>query len=228
MSDVPELFEGDVPDREWVLGQGFAFNPTSRKARMPDPAMWPPELDECPGDDTKRTVDRRTVFRVAERAAASPNDPFGALQLHVAAAVWGTGTKGLTAARAYRPLSEPDAGTKLTKALATVRSGGPLSAYKAMSSGGMLKIKHLDVAFFTKFLYFGGWDAKKHMPEPLIYDQHVARAMRHLTKDEEWVNSPPSERYGEYLDLVAWWAAELSTSEDVVERRLYEIGYGLK
>jgi len=228
MSQVPELFDGDVPDREWVLDQGFAFNPTNRKARMPDPAMWPPELDECPGDGTNRTVDRRTVFRVAERAAASLDDSFAAVQLYVAAAVWGTGKSAQPVVRAFRALGESDAGTKLTKALATVRSGGPLSAYKAMSSGGSLKIKYLDIAFYTTFLYFGGWDAKKHMPEPLIYDQHVARAMRHLTRDEEWVNSPSSDRYGEYLDLVAWWAAELRTSEDVVERQLYQIGYGLK
>ena len=35
--DSPEgLFEGEVPDREWVLTQIIEFGPDYRKARLPD------------------------------------------------------------------------------------------------------------------------------------------------------------------------------------------------
>ena len=193
------------------------------------PTTSTPAARASPGTGTRASRPSKTCWPSSAEPLSPPEFPAVTAEQPDPALIprLRTGLR-LTTARAYRPLGEPDAGTKLTKALATVRSSGPLSAYKAMSSGGSLKIKFLDTSFFTKFLYFGGWDAKKHMPEPLIYDQHVARALRHLTTEEEWVNALPSERYGEYLDLVAWWAAELGTSEDVVERRLFHVGQGLK
>jgi hypothetical protein len=49
-----------------------------RKRRLPDEAMCPPELDECPSEGRNRFVDRRSVFGIAERVIETPYDPFSA------------------------------------------------------------------------------------------------------------------------------------------------------
>ena len=46
--------DGDVPNRDSVLGQGFWLDPVDRKRRLPDEAMWPPELDERPSEGCAR------------------------------------------------------------------------------------------------------------------------------------------------------------------------------
>jgi hypothetical protein len=71
-----DLFEGEVPSRDSVLAQGFWFDPVDRKRRLPDEAMWPPELDECPSEGKNRFVDRRSVFGIAQRAIETPDDHF--------------------------------------------------------------------------------------------------------------------------------------------------------
>ena len=223
MVDIPDLFASDVPDREWVLGQSIPFNPERRRAQVPDPRMWPAELDDCPGTDTRRIVDRRTVFRVADRAVDSADDHWPVLQLQVAVAVWGTGMSAQSSYRAFKPLHQPSVGANLSRALKMVRQEGAVSAYGALRTGKTLKIRGLDASFFTKFLYFGGFGAKRYLAQPLILDDRVARALSRLT-GEEWRASTTPTRYAEYLDLAADWAGELGTTEDVIERRLFEIG----
>ena len=73
-----DLFDGEVPNRDLVLDQGFWFDPVDRKRRLPDEAMWPPELDEHPSEGRNRFVDRRSVFGIAERVIETPYDPFSA------------------------------------------------------------------------------------------------------------------------------------------------------
>jgi hypothetical protein len=53
MIDNPRLpFRGAPPDRDaWVLAQGFRFSPEKWRNNLPDPAMWPPELDDAPEAD---------------------------------------------------------------------------------------------------------------------------------------------------------------------------------
>jgi hypothetical protein len=48
MTMPQDLFDGEVPKRDSVLGQGFWNALADRKRRLPDDAMWPPELDEYP------------------------------------------------------------------------------------------------------------------------------------------------------------------------------------
>jgi hypothetical protein len=59
------------------------------------------------------------------------------------------------------------------------------------------------------------------MPQPLIMDDNVIKALNLVTK-ESWTAS--AQDYVHYIDLAAGWASEFSTSADVIERRLYEIG----
>ncbi len=67
-----------MPNRDSVLGQGFWLDPVDRKRRLPDEAMWPPELDEHPSEGRNRFVMRRSVFGIAERVIETPYDPFSA------------------------------------------------------------------------------------------------------------------------------------------------------
>jgi hypothetical protein len=53
-----------------------------------------------------------------------------------------------------------------------------------MSWGGSCKVIEIAAAFFTA-LYFGGWDAKPHLWQPLIMDERVIRALNRKT-DREW------------------------------------------
>lgn len=54
-------------------------------------------------------------------------------------------------------------------------------------------------------------------------DERVIRALNRKT-DREWDYKPTSQQYSDYLDLVKDWAYELETSEDVIERRLFQLG----
>lgn len=109
-----------------------------------------------------------------------------------------------------------------------MRGEGALCAYRALSARGSLKVLHLAPAFFTKFLYFGGYGAKSYLQPPVILDQRVARALEHFTElDWSGINWS-TDQHSTYLDLLKDWANEYDTAEDVVERRLFQVGYGLK
>jgi len=224
MSDnaIP-LFDspGDVPDREaYVLGQGFSRDIEKCKGLLPDTRMWPMELDEAPLSGTRRLIDRGLIFRIAERASSDKEDEWAATQLHAAIAVWG-GPPGMPMTRAFRPFSQPNVTRNLSEALRVVRSEGPESAYKALSRNGRLWVANLGPSYFTKFLYFGGFGANALMPQPLIMDDNVIKALEELTK-ESW--DATAADYVRYINLAADWASDFLTSSDVIERRLYEIG----
>ncbi len=211
----------DVPDREsYVLAQGFSRDIENCKALLPDSRMWPTELDEAPMSETRRLVDRGLIFRIAERASSAKGDAWAATQLHTAIAIWGA-PPGMPMTRAFRPFSEPNVSRNLSEALRVVRGEGPESAYKALSRNGRLRVANLGPSYFTKFLYFGGFGAKAFMPQPLIMDDNVIKALDLVTK-ESWTAS--AHDYVRYIDLAASWASEFSTTADVIERRLYEIG----
>lgn len=210
----------EVPQRNWVLSQAIRIDVVALRSQLPDERMWPSELEVLPSGQGKyQFVTRQDVFNIADRAAQAET-PWTAIQLHVACVAWGT-SPGLTLSRALKPLSESDAADKLSAALQMVRTQGALSAYRAMSHGGRLKVHNLAAGFFTKFLYFGGYDSKPLLGRPLIYDKNVAAALRKLTGDQHWVSTPTTDVYGQYLDLAADWARELGTAPDVIERALF-------
>ncbi|AHK35325.1 hypothetical protein Pd630_LPD09085 (plasmid) [Rhodococcus opacus PD630] len=59
------------------------------------------------------------------------------------------------------------------------------------------------------------------MPQPLIMDDNIITALQTVT-NEPWQAS--AEDYSRYLDYASNWASELGTSDDVIERRLFQIG----
>ena len=211
---------GSVPQRDWVLSQAIRIDISDLRSKMPDDRMWPTELDELTSQQGKyHLVTRQDVFTIAERAA-SAGTTWAAAQLHVACVAWGT-SPGITLSRALKPLNEPGVEDKLAAALQLVRTEGALSAYRALNDGGRLKVRNLAAGFFTKFLYFGGYNSKPLLGRPLIYDSNVAAALRKLTNDPMWTASPTTATYGRYLDMAANWARELDTDPDVVERALF-------
>ncbi|GAB4906936.1 hypothetical protein MAHJHV65_41230 [Mycobacterium avium subsp. hominissuis] len=213
--------DGGPPDREVVLNQGYTRDPEITKNALPDPRLWPQEFDLLPITNGRIRIDRRLVFTIAKRVINDAGNGWGAAQLHTAAAVWGA-KPGQNTHRAFKPLSNPHAPERLTKALQLVQGGGALSGYKAMlAPRGRLNIPYMASSFFTKFLYFGGWDAKPPsiMPQPLIMDDDVVDALRELTR-EPWQRDS-AEDYGRYIELAKDVAYEAKTSADVVEWRLW-------
>ncbi|NMM83090.1 hypothetical protein B2J88_01685 [Rhodococcus sp. SRB_17] len=222
----PSLFESEPPNRDWVLDQGFGFNRDRWKQLIPDQTAWPIELDDCPIAGRWPYVDRRRVFDVAHRIQSKPESPMAATQLYVAASVWGTALSALDVSRRIKVLKEPGVDARVADALKVLRVEGPVSAYRALSIGGSLRVKNLGPSFFSKLLYFAGFDAKGYLQKPLILDRHVARALNQFT-DTEWSTSGPwsTDQYARYLDHVDDWAADWDTTHDVVERQLFRLGY---
>ncbi len=210
------LFGQDPPDREVVLNQGFTRDPIKTKQALPDERLWPPEFDNLPLVNGRIRIDRRLLFTIAERAT-NTSDGWAAAQLHTAAAIWGA-SPGRDTHRALRPLANREAPQNLTNALRLVRGEGAHCGYKAMlRPKGRLNTPGLASSFFTKFLYFGGWDAKPLLAQPLIMDDRVVDALKDVTQ-EAWQGESVSD-YARYLDLARDVANEVATHEDVVEWR---------
>jgi hypothetical protein len=224
MIDVQLPFRGQPPIRdEWVSAQSFRFSAEKWRAALPDPALWPPELDHLPEtDDGRRLVDRRTVFRIGERAAESR----GAAQTLVAASVWGTGTAALGRSRRLRIFEQAadTVGDHLASAVEILRSKGPIEAYIYLLGDGKNLIKYLGPSFGTKVLYFCGYGSSPGDRRPLILDQYVAVALNKLCGLSWPQESFSSSQYDEYLDLAHRWASDWHTSPDVIERVLFSVG----
>lgn len=214
------LFPAKPPCRDDLLNQGFTRNPALTKMATPDPRMWPPELDHLPLTGGRFRIDRRVVFTIADRAACTPEDEWAAAQLHTAVVIWGA-KPGMPMTRAFKPLANPDAPKRLAAAIRLVRGEGPMSAYRALVKNpkGRLNIPWLAASYFTKFLYFAGWDSKPFLGQPLIMDDLVIEALGTLTK-QKWNDESPDD-YLRYTDLARDIAYEAGTTEDVVERQLW-------
>lgn len=154
-----------APGRDWVLSQTIRFDPVDLRSKLPDPRMWPAELDDLAvGEGKYRLIARRDVFAIAERAAHGGSS-WAVAQLHVACIAWGT-SPGQTLIRALRPMHEAGVADKLAKGLDLAQREGPVSAYRALGGGGRFKVRYLAAGFFTKLLYFGGYDTKPAHPIP--------------------------------------------------------------
>jgi hypothetical protein len=210
-----------TPDREDLLDQGFTRSPIVTKRALPDDRLWPSELDDLPLSATGRfRIDRRLIFKIAERAVQTPEDKWSAAQLHAAEVIWGA-RPGKRMRWAFKPLANEDTPRRLTEALKIVRSSGPSTAYNALlrTPRGHLYTPYLGASYFTKFLYFGGWNAKPLLGQPLIMDDIVIDALTDLTK-RQW-HDESIEEYVGFLDLAHDVAYEAETSEDVVEWQLW-------
>jgi hypothetical protein len=222
--DDPLPFRGAPPTRDQcVLGQSVGFSPGSWRERLPSSDFWPPELDVLPpGPEDRPLLDRRMVFRIAERAT----QPLGAIQALVAVAVWGTGTRGLGRARRLRVFdgNTDEIGHRLATAVRVLDIDGPVKAYEYLHGDGINQVRHLGPSFGTKFLYFAGYDRALAGHRPLILDRYVALALTRLCSvclpGVGWNVA----QYAHYLECAHKWADTWETNPDVIERILFSVG----
>ena len=223
IGQVPDLFDGQAaPSRyDYVLAQGFLRNPEYCRGVLPDERMWPPELDRLPANvDGRIRIDRAVVFAIARRVITELDDPWSATQLHAAITFWGA-PPGQSTTRAAKPFADANVAGRLTQAIEITRGEGPISAYKALSRHQRLWVRGLGPSYFTKLMYFAGYDAKPYLSQPLIMDDNVIAGLIKVT-GHPW--EALGEHYSRYLDLAKDWAYEFATEPDVIERRLFALG----
>lgn len=211
IADRPDL---PLTDDE-VRAQSEHFYPGTWRSKWPGGLSLPATLAAVsPGDRTRQPVTRTLVFERAENVTTEDD----ALDLYVLMCGWGAGWQGLTGFRSRKPLSTPGIGAALLRSYQEVRGGGdPVSAYRSLHTG-QNKIKFFGPAFFTKWLYFAGYESTSDSGRrPLILDARVARTLGWATAD--WSSSD----YGRYLDLASEAADGLGTTPHVIEHALYAL-----
>jgi hypothetical protein len=160
--------------------------------------------------DTIRREDVRTLAQTVR----SERD---ALDLFVAAMVWGHGTTGYGAWRTVRVMEQnPDAAEILLDVRNRVLSQGGAAAFRFLASH---RLRYLGVAFATKYLYF--CDSLEAREPALILDAVVQNWLR---THAQWLVSLDwsVEGYREYIACVQAWAAELGVAASTVELAMFQ------
>jgi hypothetical protein len=222
--DLNEVFPPSEAraNRDEVLAQGFWFKPRWWRDRVPQ--FWPEQLDALPEHPSRteyRFIMRADVFGISQ----SDPSPTGLAKTLVAAYVWGTGKWGFLVGRRARSLthSDPDEiKSKLSHAFDEIVSNGGAAAYRSMARPGEANIPYLGPSFFTKFLYFVGWNRSADTIQPLILDRFVALALNEID-ESAWTEVGPwthdqYQRYVEAAHGLETWAP------DAVEMRLFNKG----
>ncbi|OYO21613.1 hypothetical protein CGZ93_09920 [Enemella dayhoffiae] len=204
----------ELPARdETVRTQQEYFYPSTWRAHWPQCLPVPPTLaDVQPGTHKKRTVTREDIFTRAN----SVETELDALDLYVLMCGWGAGWQGLTGWRSRRPLAMPGVASALLRSHSEIRNGAdPVKAYQRLLNGEN-RIKYFGPAFFTKWLYFSGYEsAPASGLRPLILDSRVAATLGWPSYG--WA----SEQYGQYLRLAHEAAVRLDSTPHAVEHALY-------
>ncbi|MEU3449167.1 hypothetical protein AB0H29_18405 [Streptomyces thermolilacinus] len=211
-----------IPHRDDVLGRTIPFDRARWLPVLPGLGWWPPELDDCPIVAGRPRVDRTTVFTVSRRSDTTE----GRRHLLTAALVWGTGTKTRSVTRRGRVFaSSParDIDAHLDAALGLLRTEGATAAYYALNNDH--RITYLGPAFFTKVLYFAGYEECAGPLRPLILDSLVARALQAADPGGKWRRSGwTTPHYTRYLTLAHEQARRAGVLPDQVEAALFARG----
>jgi len=200
------------PTGQEVRKQGFDYFPRHWLKSWPDLAK--PELLTYDG---RASLTRADVFT----RAATVQTAGDALSLYVAICSWGSGIYAQSITRRARVLGNPAAPMLLMRSLTRVRAEGAVAAYAALEWGGEDHLKYFGPAFWTKWLYFGGFEARDRPgPAPLILDSLVATALG-------WrIGGWAAADYERYLALASEIGAAWRPSSplDVVEYSLFQMG----
>lgn len=185
-----------------------------------------------PKGDGWRRIDRSDLFRIA----ATPGRE---VDLLIACYAWGMGASTGSLNRYRRPLrvGREVLAAKLSGARRTLDELGPVAAYRALVTGGPLKVAFLGPSFFTKLLY--SLDHSSHRnTRALILDQFVVAALNRLAELGVDTGQPrrlgtkiewPSAVYERWLDFAHEEAARASSPTqtihaDAVEVALFRYG----
>jgi hypothetical protein len=208
------LFAGaDKPAAETVREQSVNYYPRHWLKSWPNDLAVP----EVFGDEGRASLTRADVFT----QAATVETPGEAVCLYVAVCSWGSGIYAQSITRRARVLGNPAAPMLLMRSLTRVRAEGAVAAYAALEWGGEDHLKYFGPAFWTKWLYFGGFEARDRPGSaPLILDSFVATALG-------WrIDGWRAGDYERYLALASEVGAAWRPSSplDVVEYSLFQMG----
>ncbi|MGB3483671.1 MAG: hypothetical protein WBB07_15845 [Mycobacterium sp.] len=139
--------------------------------------FWPTQLDQPEIDNNGyRWFSRSDVF-----ALAATESEHRELHTAVAAYVWGLGENAYSIGRLVRAFTT-NADTvedNLRKSASILESDGAVAAYQSMLRGGEAQTKFMGPAYFTKFLFFIGYQNSAVTGlRPLILDKRVATELR--------------------------------------------------
>ena len=212
------VFPDGPPSDAEVRSQAFDVIPRQWSSEWPKNLALPVFLDD---GELRTRVSRQELLSLAPTV----DDRMGAVDLYVRMAGWGAGTQARPVARCMRVLHQPEASNHLFDSMATVRKVDPAEAYRTLTRGGRHKIKFFGPAFFTKWIYFLGYEQRvaQGAQAPLILDALVASALG-------WGSTGwTADHYAAYLSkaqmLQDRWQAE---SPHVVEYGLFQVGRAMR
>jgi hypothetical protein len=162
--------------------------------------FWPSRLDESePDAGGYRWISRSGVFDIAATESEHRE-----LHTAVAAYVWGVGFNSRMSigrlVRAFTTNAETVEGN-LRRGATILAQEGAVAAYESMLAGGSAQTKYMGPAYFTKYLFFTGYQDTGAELRPLILDKRVASALRERgvfgprAGNADW----PGELYRRYL-----------------------------
>ena len=139
--------------------------------------FWPPQLDQMePDENAYRWVSRADIFALAAAESAHRE-----LHTAVAAYVWGLGKNVYSIGRLVRAFTTNAdiVEDNLLKAASILERDGAVAAYESMLRGGAAQTKFMGPAYFTKFLFFIGYQNPAVTGlRPLVLDKRVATELR--------------------------------------------------
>jgi Putative 8-oxoguanine DNA glycosylase OGG-like protein len=168
------------------------------------------------------------ISRDDARRLADPATPDGAVQVFLASMIWGYGPVGYGPWRTKRVLdSNAQAAERLAEVARTVVAGGALDGFRDMAAK---PLKHLGVAFGTKYLYFvsiaqpGGHEAGSAIAP--VLDDVVRRWIAANAGVQLRIHYWHAKDYERFLTLLDRWGAQLDLRRDEVEELIFRAQIG--
>lgn len=173
VASLDTAFSSGPPTDAKVRGQTVSFYPDQWNKRWPASLVKPHDVRDS---REKLRVSREDLLKGS--ATLESDAERVAFMWRVFA--WGSGTSARSTARCAKALSSPEFAPALARSYEKVRAGNILDAYRALLPRGSDRIKYLGAAFFTKWLYFIGYERSvdgNSSLTSLILDARVARSL---------------------------------------------------
>lgn len=155
-----------------------------------------------------------------------------ATELFIAVMAWGLGKDNRGPDKAGKILLQASTEKVIDTVVTATRQGGACAGYGTYYTSGN-KLKHLDIAFVTKLLYFAGYKFQREQ-RPLIYDSLVSAAITRLPTAPllPAIGDPgvkvTTVAYRRYCQWAEDTAAEHGTEPAVVEWALFALGAAIR
>jgi hypothetical protein len=217
-SDIPPALRDafDAWERDGRTEQPPArWNRSSWTSTFPEHAEWLTDLpNPISRDDARRLTD-----------AAAPD---GAIQAFLTSMIWGYGPVGYGPWRTKRVLdSNEQAGERLAEVAQTIAAEGALEGFRNIAAN---PLKHLGVAFGTKYLYF----VSLAQPNGIENGAAIAPVLDDVVR--RWIAANAgvplrihcwsAKDYERFLNLLDQWGASLHLRRDEVEELIFRAQIG--